>query len=244
MYMARRRFIVDRVDEGQAQIAGDDAHHLARVLRVEPGQKFEVSDSGRLWLATVSAVRKNLVLFSLDEELETPPASPEVTLFLALIKFDSFEWAVEKATELSVSRIVPVEAARSEQGLSQAAKKRVERWRRVAKEASEQSRRLRAPEIGEPVGFSAALRTPASHRIWLDEKPGAPPLIEALELQPGDSTALLIGPEGGWSDPERTDLIGAGWKGASLGRSVLRAETAVCAALAVFAQLAMTRMPR
>lgn len=231
---------MDRVHDGHAEITGDDAHHLTRVLRVEVGQKFEITDTRRVWLATVEAARKNLVQFSIGDEIESTSELPAVTLFLALIKFERFDWAVEKATELGVTRIVPVEAARSEQGLGQGAKKRVERWRRIAKEASEQSRRLRAPEIDEPLKFTAALKENATHRIWLDERAGAPPLFEALTLRSGDATTLMIGPEGGWSDPERSQFSEAGWTGASLGPSILRAETAVCAALAVFAQLAMT----
>ncbi len=237
--MARRRFFVDRIQDGRAEITGDDAHHLTRVLRVESGQKFEITDSRQVWLATVEDARKNLVTFTLDEELPGDSPLPPVTLYLALIKFERFEWAVEKATELGVSRIVPVEAARSEQGLDRAAVKRVERWRRIAKEASEQSRRLRSPEITDAVRFAMALKDTATHRIWLDEKPGATPLARAFTLAAGDSTSLIVGPEGGWTDHERGLFAQAGWTGASLGPSVLRAETAVCAALAVFAQRAM-----
>jgi 16S rRNA (uracil1498-N3)-methyltransferase len=237
--MARRRFLVDQFRDGRAEISGEDAHHLARVLRVEVGQKFEVTDTKTVWLATVLAVRKSLVEFSLDEEIPVTAALPEVTLYLALIKFERFEWALEKATELGVTRVVPVEAARSERGLAQGAKKRVERWRRIAKEASEQSRRLGPPEVGDPVGFLAALSDPSRHRVWLDEHPGAPPMLSVFNPEPGDSTALIIGPEGGWSDHEREQFSASGWTGASLGPSVLRAETAVCAALAVFVQAAM-----
>jgi 16S rRNA (uracil1498-N3)-methyltransferase len=239
--MARRRFFVDRVEGGRAEISGDDAHHLTRVLRVEVGQQYEITDSNRVWLATIDAARKNLVQFSIVEELEVTASLPQVTLYLALIKFDRFEWAVEKATELGVTGIVPVTASRSDPGLSQGAKKRVERWRRIAKEASEQSRRSRPPEIADPVPFAHAIRQPFTHRIWLDENDRTRPLMQAFTLRPGDSTAMMIGPEGGWSDSERLALPEAGWTGASLGRHVLRAETAVCAALAVFGQLAIAR---
>ncbi len=148
--MARRRFFVDRVRNGQAEITGENAHHLTRVLRVEAGQKFEITDNERAWLATVETARKDLVRFAVEEELPAGPELPDVTLYLALIKFERFEWAVEKATELGVTRIVPFEASRSEQGLFAGSHKRVDRWRRIAREASEQSRRLRVPEIAEP----------------------------------------------------------------------------------------------
>ncbi len=234
--MARRRFFVDEVREGLAEITGENAHHLTRVLRVEAGQKFEISDKRRIWLAAVQAVGKDLVRFAVLEELPAGPDLPPVTLYLSLIKFDRFEWSVEKATELGVARIVPVEASRSEHGLFEGSRKRIERWRRIAREASEQSRRLSAPEVLDAVRFRDAIAAPATHRLWLDEQAGARPLSTAFSFRPGHSCALLIGPEGGWTDPERRDVAAAGWTGASLGPLVLRAETAVCAALAVVGQ--------
>ena len=235
--MARRRFFVDQVHNGQAEINGESAHHLARVLRVEVGQTFEISDSAQVWLATVATVRKDLVRFDLVEEIDAGSALPTVTLFFALIKFDRFEWAVEKATELGVTRIVPVEAARSERGLFDGSRNRAERWRRIGREASEQSRRLRAPEIADGVKFAEALKDLSMHRLWLDERPGAPLLLRAFAPAAGDSVSLMIGPEGGWTEPERLAFGEGGWRGASLGPTVLRAETAVCAALAVIAQM-------
>ncbi|MGD1073607.1 MAG: RsmE family RNA methyltransferase [Bryobacteraceae bacterium] len=240
--MARRRFFVDQVRNGHAQILGDEAHHLTRVLRVEAGQKYEISDTRRVWLAEVATARKNLVEFSVIEEIAPGPELPEVNLYLALIKFERFEWAVEKATELGVTRIVPVEAARSERGLYEGAQKRIERWRRVARESSEQSRRVRPPEIGDAIRFEAALSVSSTHRIWLDEQPGARLLVNALALNRGDSVSLLIGPEGGWTDAERGQFALAAWTGASLGPFVLRTETAVCAALAVISQLSAATM--
>jgi len=234
--MARRRFFVEQVHSGSAEIAGENAQHLTRVLRVEAGQTFEITDNHRVWLATVETAHKNLVRFRVTDEIDAGAPLPEVTLFLALIKFERFEWAVEKAVELGVTRIVPVNAARSERGLSEGAQKRVERWRRIAHEASEQSRRLSAPEIEAPMKMTEALKHSAAHRFWCDERPGATSLGGAFHPQADDSTALIIGPEGGWTDPERTQFEIAGWRGVSLGPLVLRAETAVCAALSVIAQ--------
>lgn len=235
--MARRRFFVDQVRNGQAEITGDDAHHLTRVLRVEAGQKFEITDNQRAWLAQVEAARKDLVRFSIIEELAAAPELPPVTLYLALIKFDRFEWAVEKATELGVSRVVPVETNRSEQGLFAGAHKRVERWKRIAREASEQSRRLRVPEIADAMRLDDVFKDDSAHRCLLDEQPGAKPLAASFTFRAGDSAALAVGPEGGWIDAERRRFSDAGWLAASLGPSILRAETAVCAALAVLMQM-------
>lgn len=234
--MARRRFFVKEVRSGQAEIAGDQAWHLARVLRIEAGQTFEITDNSRVWLASVETARKDLVRFRVIEEIASGPEIPHVALYLSLIKFERFEWAVEKATELGVARIVPVEASRSEQGLLAGAMKRVERWRRIAHEASEQARRLRAPVIANPVRFREALEDTSTHRVWMDEQSGAKPLSEIFTLRPGDTCAVMIGPEGGWSDAEREDFIEKKWAGASLGPMILRAETAASAALAVVVQ--------
>jgi 16S rRNA (uracil1498-N3)-methyltransferase len=237
--MARRRFFVDQVRKGQAEITGENAHHLTRVLRVEAGQKFEITDNERAWLASVETAHKNLVRFNIIEEIAADPEMPRIALYLALIKFERFEWAVEKATELGVSRIIPVEANRSEHGLFAGAQKRAERWKRIARESSEQSRRMRAPEVSAPVRLPEALADSSTHRVWLDEQPGATPLARAFSLRPKDSAALLVGPEGGWIDAERQQFIASGWAAASLGPFILRAETAVCAALAVVAQMWM-----
>jgi 16S rRNA (uracil1498-N3)-methyltransferase len=121
---------------------------------------------------------------------------------------------------------------RTDQGLFEGASKRVERWRRIAQEAAEQSRRLAPPEIADPIRF-ANVNAPGS-RVVLDERPGAPMLVKVLATAP---VALFIGPEGGWTDAERGALSDSGWVAASLGRLILRAETAVCAALSVAAQV-------
>jgi 16S rRNA (uracil1498-N3)-methyltransferase len=242
--MARRRFFVDQVHKGQAEITGENAHHLTRVLRVEAGQKFEITDNERAWLASVETARKDLVRFNVIEEIAAGPQLPRVTLYLALIKFERFEWAVEKATELGVTRIVPFEANRSEHGLFAGAHKRAARWQRIARESSEQSRRLRAPDIAEPIRLPEALNDSSAHRCWLDEQPGAKPLLTTFSFRNGsdatDTAALLIGPEGGWIDPERQAFVAAGWTAASLGPSILRADTAVCAALAILSQMWLT----
>ena len=106
--MARRRFFVDEVRRGTAEITGSDAEHLVRVLRVEAGQRYELSDNKKVYLAEVESARKGLVSFQVLEELEKKIIPIAVTLSAALFKFDHFEWMIEKATELGVSTIRPV----------------------------------------------------------------------------------------------------------------------------------------
>lgn len=233
--MARRRFFVDAVDGSSAVLSGDDARHLGQVLRAETGQLYEVSDNRSVFLAEIEAVRKDGIRFRVVEELAPAPPPVHITLLLALIKFDRFEWALEKATELGVQTIVPVETERSEKGLRAAAAKRLERWRKIARESSQQARRARLPEILPPVGFAEAAGGAASFSFFLDEQPGADPLFCALpdSRLPSDTVRVLIGPEGGWTDAERDRASADGWSAVSLGSNILRAETATVAAIAV-----------
>jgi 16S rRNA (uracil1498-N3)-methyltransferase len=231
----RRRFFVDEVRSGRAEISGDDARHLTRVLRVEAGQRYEISDNRNVYLAEVETARKEHVSFRTIEKLGAPAPTVRLVLCAALIKFDHFEWMIEKATELGVSEIVPVETIRSEHGLERAAHKRVERWRRIALEASQQSRRAVLPEVSEPEPLRVTLMREATHRFALDENPATRPLNAALPAvrDPQDSVALLIGPEGGWTDEERAQFSTAAWTPVSLGPLILRAETAALATLAI-----------
>lgn len=234
--MARRRFFVDAIREGFAELQGEDARHLARVLRAEPGQKYEISDNHAAYLAEIVEARGECVVFRILEPLPAQPQPVDVTLVAALIKFDRFEWMIEKATELGVARILPVEAARTEKGLLAAARKRAERWTRIARESSQQSRRVHIPEILPAERLELSLSMAADYRYFLEETEAAPllamlPPYRASSAQVG----LLIGPEGGWTDGERALAAAARWQAVSLGPTVLRAETAAIAALAVLA---------
>ncbi|MBV8550086.1 MAG: 16S rRNA (uracil(1498)-N(3))-methyltransferase [Acidobacteriaceae bacterium] len=233
--MARRRFFVPDVRRGAAELTGADAEHLVRVLRVEAGQVFELSDNQDLYLAEVETARKSQVAFRILEKLQAPDAAVEITLVAALIKFDRFEWLVEKATELGVAAIQPFEAARTERGLAAAAVKRTARWEKIALEASQQSRRAHLPRIEPAIRSERALELEADIRLLLDESTDAPPILRALPeaRSSNDRVALLSGPEGGWTEEERQKALDAGWHRCSLGATILRAETAALAGLAV-----------
>lgn len=235
--MARRRFFVDEFSRGEARLSGDDAEHLARVLRAEPGQRYELSDSRQVYLGEVTAANRTLVVFRLLEPIESPPAPVLLVLLASLVKFDRMEWMIEKATELGVDTIVPVEAQRTEKGLAAAAAKRLDRWRRIARESGQQCRRLAPPSIREPAPLRHALAESADYRFHLEEA-SAPLLLTLLPPEPrrADRVVALTGPEGGWTDPERAAIAAAGYQAASLGPLILRAETATAAALAVLGQ--------
>ncbi len=231
--MARRLFFVDEIHSGAAEIAGDEAMHLTRVLRVEVGQRYEISDNRGLYLAEVETARKQHVAFRVLEKLETRPLPVRLHLFAALIKFDHFEWTLEKATEVGVERITPVISERVEKGLDKAAPKRMERWARILKESAQQSRRWQLPELDEPVRLSRVLLEDGL-RLVLEEA-SAPALLSVLpaERKAEDWVKLLVGPEGGWAEHERADVAGAGWLPVSLGPTILRAETAAAVGLGV-----------
>lgn len=231
----RRRFIADSWTDTTASLTGDQAVHLARVLRAEVGQVYDIVANGFLHRAEIVAVSEKEVTFALHEELEADAALP-LHLLLAVFKFDHFEWAVEKATELGVARVTPVLARRTEKHLALAATKRVERWRRIALEASKQSRRTDVPEIAEPMSLKLALEREASAvRILLSETEQTTALAEALIASKSElsGVALAIGPEGGWTPEEMALFTQHEWRHVTLGPRILRAETAAIAAIAI-----------
>jgi len=231
----RRRFIADTWTDTTASLTGDQAVHLARILRAEVGQVYDIVANGFLHRAEIIAVSDKEVTFALHEELEADAALP-LHLLLAVFKFDHFEWAVEKATELGVARVTPVLARRTEKHLALAATKRVERWRRIALEASKQSRRTDVPKITEPVSLKLALEREASAvRILLSETEQTTTLAEALVSSKSvlSGVALAIGPEGGWTPEEMSLFTKHEWRHVTLGPRILRAETAAIAAIAI-----------
>ena len=237
--MTRRRWIADEVINNRAALTGPHAEHLSRVLRAQVGQEFDIATGDAVRRGRLTTISDARVEFELGE---TVPALtlPDVTLLLAIFKFDRMEWAIEKATELGVKRIVPVIARRTDAHLAAAANKRRDRWQRLAHQASEQSRRPAVPEIAVPAKVDAAAQTPGSNRILLAESETQQTLLDRLESHPpAASLSLAIGAEGGWTPDEITTFTSAGFLPASLGPTILRAETAAVAAVAIaVAQLA------
>jgi 16S rRNA (uracil1498-N3)-methyltransferase len=229
--MTRRRWIADEISGSRAALVGTQAEHLARVLRARIGQEFDIAVEGRVRRGRIISVSQEKVEFELGEEL---PASalPDITLLLAVFKFDRMEWAIEKATELGVARMVPLIAKRTDAHLASAAAKRVERWRRIAREAAQQSRRAAPPEIAALARFEEVVSVPAERRIVLSEGEEQVSLKQAISGLKG-TLALAVGPEGGWTGEEERAFREHGWIAASLGPTVLRAETAAIAAVSI-----------
>ena len=235
----RRRFFVERFEGDAATLRGETAHHLGRVLRAEPGQLYELSDGERVWLGRTESVGRDEIQFSLVEPLAAPDGTVRIELLLAIVKFDRFEWALEKATELGADAITPIAAERSEHGLIAAAGKRAERWKRILLESAQQARRLRVPALNAAAETGDAFRaSTAANKVMLSERNGAKPLRDFLEplaregREGAARLAVAIGPEGGWTDAEFALASACGFAEAGLGTNILRTETAVCAALA------------
>jgi 16S rRNA (uracil1498-N3)-methyltransferase len=241
--MTRRRWIADSWDEATASLTGEQASHLIRVLRAQTGMEFDIVAGDRVWHAVIAGISGDAVRFNLIAEVTAEPALP-VTMLLSIFKFDRMEWAIEKSTELGVERILPIVARRSEKHLAQSAQNRVERWRRIAREAAQQSRRSDVPVVEDVAQLKlAARREGDAVRLLLAEQERTRTLRKALEEALADSgdqlpvIRLAVGPEGGWAAEEEALFDSEGWEPVSLGPRILRAETAAITAMAVAAAL-------
>jgi 16S rRNA (uracil1498-N3)-methyltransferase len=231
--MTRRRWIADEASGDRAALIGQNAEHLAKVLRAKTGQEFDIATGERVRRGRIVKVSERRVEFELGEDVAQAPER-DITLLLAVYKFDRMEWALEKAVELGATRIVPVIARRTSPHLASAAVKRVERWRRVVHEAAQQARRVSVPEVAAPASLKEALAAAKGLRIVLAETEQGRSLKDAIaEAKDDGPVALAVGPEGGWTEDELRRFAEAGWISGSLGINILRAETAAIAALAI-----------
>lgn len=234
----RRRFFVEKFEDGSAVMRGGTAEHLGRVLRAAPGQLYELSDGEKVWLARIEEVNltkrgDSQIDFMLLEPIAAQEARLVLRLLISIIKFERLEWCLEKATELGVNEIIPLAAGRSDKSLINAAEKRRTRWEKILVESAQQARRLRPPNLAQIARPEHAFSTSdAEMKILLSERTDAPMLREIIN--PGvdfAKAALTIGPEGGWTDEEIGVALASGFVEASLGQNILRTETAVIAAL-------------
>jgi 16S rRNA (uracil1498-N3)-methyltransferase len=231
--MTRRRWIADEVSGNQAAIKGAHAEHLIRVLRARAGQEFDIAADGVVRHGRIVSLGDGRVEFELGEEVRSD-ATEKLTLLLAIYKFDRMEDAIEKCTELGVARIVPLIARRTDAHLAAASAKRVERWRKISRQAAEQSRRVSAPDVDAPVRFKDIVAPESTLRILLNEVEREASLREVLAShRAGQEIMLALGPEGGWTQDELSAFGQSGWISASLGSTILRAETAAVAATAI-----------
>jgi 16S rRNA (uracil1498-N3)-methyltransferase len=229
--MTRRRWIADKVEGDRAYLVENNANHLFRVLRAQTGQQYDVVANGVARMGTITFASPDKVEFHLGEEIAAE-ALPEISVYVSIFKFDHMEWAIEKLTELGVTRMIPMVASRTSQHLIKAAEKRVERWRKIAKEASQQARRVAPPEIADSMKLEKAIAGVTGVRIILSEVEESISLKAALAGK-RPPLAMAFGPEGGWTEEEIQLFKNDAWQSATLGHTILRAETAAIAAVAV-----------
>jgi 16S rRNA (uracil1498-N3)-methyltransferase len=234
-----RRFFVEpgTVQGRQVSLGQELVHRLARVLRMRPGEQFVLFDgSGREWVMELKDVSRRSALATVVGHAEPPP-EPQVSvvLYMCLIKEPRFELVLEKATELGVGAIVPVVAKRSVVRPWKEGGAKQERWWRLVVEATEQCGRARPPDLLAPIPFAQAVRQARGLRLLPWEREAQQGLREALRRWEVDrrQVSVLIGPEGGLEVEEVEMAQEAGFQVVSMGRRILRAETAALAALAV-----------
>jgi len=228
-YAAVPRFFVEGVHAVGERVAlrGDDARKLSVVLRARAGQRVEVCDSAGNAFGGLVVLEGPAVEVELVERL-THAAEPQIELILAqaIPKGAKMDFVIEKATELGVARIVPIVTERT---IADAGRPKVERWRRLARSAAQQSGRVVIPEIDEPIELRRFVENAGAMRLLLPwELAQTVPLRERLPALIADarSIAVVIGPEGGFSHAEVEHAVNAGAVPLSLGSRILRTESA------------------
>jgi 16S rRNA (uracil1498-N3)-methyltransferase len=241
-----RFFLTGPLPDAAAQgtrlaLSETDLHHLARVLRLEPGDRVMVAGvDGREAEATLSVVTHDAVTADLDAPV-VRPARPHVSLAAGIARRERMEFAIQKSTELGVAEVLPVATARTvvrldeEQGGN-----RGRRWRRIAQEAAKQSQRTDVPIVRDPLAFSELLAELGRFDVVLvpweeagSEGLGIGAALDAAGATPETSVLVVIGPEGGLEEDEVAALEAAGGAIVTLGDTVLRTETASVVAVAL-----------
>jgi 16S rRNA (uracil1498-N3)-methyltransferase len=239
--VSERFYISEPITTATISLAGDEGRHLARVMRARPGDLVTLFDgSGGEFLSRVTKVGRAVVELDVMERRQADRESPwAVTLGVALPKGDRQRFLVEKAVELGVARLIPLE---TERGVAQPTASALDRLRRAVIEASKQCGRNRLMEIAEPSSAGAFFDSAPVDALRVLAHPGGEPLPAAIgnsrpregERHVRPAVVLAVGPEGGLTDDEVAGALGAGWRQASLGRRVLRVETAALALAAWF----------
>jgi 16S rRNA (uracil1498-N3)-methyltransferase len=218
-----------QLQESQILLTPQQQHYLLRVLRLRDGDQFIVMDGmGKWWLAQLEG-KQGQVLELLAVKTELPVS---ITLMMALPKGNGFDEVVRCCTELGVTSIAPVLSDRT---LLNPSPQKLERWRRIASEAAEQSERTFVPTILEPIPFSTSVnKTTATHRYICEARGDYPHLQQVINKTTND-IIIAIGPEGGWTDQEIEMAVKSGFQPISLGRRILRAVTAPIVAVSLIA---------
>lgn len=228
--MSERFFVTDVPVSGRAILSGDEARHLARVLRAKVGEQVTLFDGrGRAWPARVKAIGRSDVELETDDPVEEPPRrGPTLTIAVSLPKGDRQKWLIEKLTELGVDRLVPLV---TERGVAEATRSAIDRLERGVIEACKQCGRNQLMEIGEAATVSNVVTSKPPSAIGLLADPRGAPL-DHTALDSATDILALVGPEGGFTDAEVETARAAGFQPVTLAPHVLRIETAAIAVAA------------
>jgi len=222
----------DSISGTTIQLGAEESHHLCRVLRLREGETvFAFDGLGQEWECEISASHKSASRLTIRRQLDTPVESPlQLTLAQALVKGDRFDLVVQKATELGVTRIIPVITAHSEiHRIEERSEQRLQRWQRISLEALKQCRRRRLVSITAPVPFPALCRELSGRPALIFSEQGGQTFPSIIGNSSG--LTLVVGPEGGWSGEEITLATSSGLIPIHLGPRILRTETAAIAAV-------------
>ena len=229
-----------QVDESTIYIEGPDVNHMKNVLRMKYGEQLEVSDGNNLkYVCSVQAYEEDKAILDILEkkEADTELAS-EIYLFQGLPKSDKMDLIVQKAVELGVSYVVPVSTKRAVVKLDEKkAAKKVDRWNTIAESAAKQAGRSKIPEVTQVMSFNEALKKSQELDVVLIPYELAEGMAEARkvirDIGKGQSIGIFIGPEGGFDHDEVEKAVECGAKSITLGKRILRTETAGLAVLAI-----------
>ena len=217
-------------------LTADDSRHALTVLRLKPGTQVEVISGGSRWFAEIIGEENRTVVVRKLSLLPSTEPNLRVTLFQGIPKADKIDWIVQKSTELGVSRVVPVAMERSVVRLSEAdGRKKTDRWQKISREAGKQCGRCVLPEISRPVTVDQLITNenlPVLNVVPWEEADGFGPLALHSAYPEIDSLGILIGPEGGISNREISLLKSRSFLPMTLGKRILRTETAGIAAVA------------
>jgi len=236
----------ESIHNNQIILTGDLAHHLRDVLRSETGETIELVDEKQARYRTelTQVTKHKIVANILQKDEKPPPSGPSIFLAQAVLKGDKMDWVVQKATELGVTAIFPVVTERTiARPRTEREAHQIGRWRKIAKEASQQCGRSDIPMVRTVVSLDALLKNPPDVSLKLipweqEQKPSlkvvlAEPNLHCPAGQWNNSMIVLIGPEGGLTPSEVEKARETGWISVSLGPRILRAETAGLAVLAI-----------
>lgn len=244
--MTSDRFYIqkEQIKTPYAVLKGDEHHHLSRVVRKKKGDKvYLFTEDGENFSARIEKIKKSETLLVILEKTYVKNSDMEITLAPSLIKSKTLELILQKSTELGVSSFSPLITERSVINISSKLEKKVNRWNRIVLEASKQCRRPFPPTVEKPVSLKYFMnKKNAQIKLFLDEKGGVYLKDLIFNLQeskhkPFQSVIILLGPEGGWTEKEKQYIVRHGYKAVSLGKNILRAETAAIACVSILSHI-------